>query len=649
MKHKAIASLSSEDRFEIAESFKSKGDWEQAINNYLLAIEGNPDRENYYYNLAEVLVKLDRLDEAIDCLLKTIEINSNWFKPYYELGLIFEQKQQLNRAVISYQQSIKYNANYARAYSHLGDIFNRQGDGNTAAEYYQQAIQIQPVEKSLWLYLKWGDILLKQGKIEQAIECYHQSNDLDSSFIAPKIRLGNGYLKQGDYQRAIAIFKTAIELDHCNHQAFLGLAQALWNKGERQTAIATYHQALKIKPNDAQTYQELQLSLVKESLVEVVELEIYFRALDSAVTDPKVYYNLGKKLIKKGLIELGVECYLQAITNDPYFLPAYQDLRSAKADLDDWEKAIAVYNQIIHQDPQCLVALKNLAYALSQQGKIQQAIALQQQAIYQQTKQHNSRLVHKYWSAEAIPQPDFIIIGAEKCGTDSLYHYITQHQQVIPSLESGVHFFTYNFHKGLDWYLAHFPRFDDRSKYITGEVSNSYLSCEQHTPQKLLELFPKSKLLVLLRNPVERSISHYQQLVSLGRESRSFAEVVELEIAALQHIEDIWSLKQQYWQIGNGTIWHSLYVYFLQNWLTFFERQQLLIILSSDLLNNPSETMNQVFEFLEVSSHQLHEYPVVDRDCIDEDITISVPRELQEFFAPHNRQLEALLERKFDW
>lgn len=641
--------LSSEDRFQLAESLKLQGNLEQAINNYLLAIEKNPNRENYYYNLAEVLAKVERLDEAIDCLLKTIEINSNWFKPYYELGLIFEQQEELDRAVSSYEKSIRCNSNYACSYSHLGDIFSHKGDLDTAAKYYQQAIDVQSSDKSFWLYLKWGDTLLKKGEVAEAIRRYDRGNQINPSSVAAKIRLGDAYCKQKNWQQAIAIYQEALELDSCSHKANFGLAQALWKQGERQAAISAYYQALKINPNDAKTYQELQLCLVKESLVEVVELEIYFRALDSATADPEVYYDLGNKLTKKGLIESAVECYLKAIEIDPNFLQAYQSLKHVTLYQDNLAPVIQVYIDLISKDPFCLAAFKNLAHALSQQGKLDQAIALQQQAIYQQTKLNNADFINKYGSEKAIAQPDFIIIGAEKCGTSSLYNYISQHQQVLASLESKIHFFTYNFDKGLDWYRSHFPRIDRSCEYITGEVSNSYLSYYQNTSDKLFKLFPEVKLLTLLRNPVARSISHYQQLVRLGQENRSFAEVVSIEIAIFDGVENIWSIKQKYWKIGNGTIWHSLYVYFLQKWLNKFERTQILIIKSEDLLYNPAGIMNRVFEFLELPAHQLTECPALDSDDFYEGITDSMRSQLQEFFAPHNRKLEELLDCKFGW
>ena len=323
--------------------------------------------------------------------------------------------------------------------------------------------------------------------------------------------------------------------------------------------------------------------MIKESLVEVVELELYFQALDNAINDPKVYYDLGNKLTKKGLIKLGVECYLKTIEIDHNFLQAYQDLKDATFYLNDLEQVIQVYSDIIDNDPQCLAAVKNLAHALSQQGKLEQAIALQQQTIYQQTKLDNSSFMSKYWSEEAIAKPDFIIIGAESCGVSSFYNYLTQHQQILASLEPEINFFTHNFDKGLDWYRSHFPRIDSSSPYITGEASTSYLSCHQNIPYKLFELFPKIKLLALLKNPIDRSFAHYQQLVRLGRENRSFAEVVGIETSVFQDVDDIWSVKQKYWNIGNGTIWHSLYCYFLPKWLNKFAPTQFLILQSGKL------------------------------------------------------------------
>ncbi len=71
---------------------------------------------------------------------------------------------------------------------------------------------------------------------------------------------------------------------------------------------------------------------------------------------------------------------------------------------------------------------------------------------------------------DCLTEPNFLIIGAEKCGTSSLYQYIIEHPHVLGAIEKEIHFFTYNFDKGLDWYRSHFYPLAQNSNYITGEA-----------------------------------------------------------------------------------------------------------------------------------------------------------------------------------
>ena len=81
------------------------------------------------------------------------------------------------------------------------------------------------------------------------------------------------------------------------------------------------------------------------------------------------------------------------------------------------------------------------------------------------------------------------------------------------------------------------------------------------------------------------------------------------EMEVLEGVEDIWSVRQQYWSVGKGCIWHGLYRYFLEGWMSVFPKEQFLILLSENLFEYSEETMKQVFEFFEVSDDQLPSYP----------------------------------------
>jgi hypothetical protein len=196
-------------------------------------------------------------------------------------------------------------------------------------------------------------------------------------------------------------------------------------------------------------------------------------------------------------------------------------------------------------------------------------------------------------------QPDFLIVGAQRAGTTSLFNYLSQHPNIRSPLLKEIHYFDLNSQNSPDWYFAHFP--PNRGNFLTGEASPYYLF-HPEVPARVAKLLPTVKLIVLLRNPIERAYSNYQHSVSLGIEKRSFAEAIQPELNGQKYpVGSIAHREQSYLARG-------LYAEQLERWLKIFPRRQLLILKSETFFQNPPETLNAISEFLGLSSFQEAEY-----------------------------------------
>ncbi|GAB1821180.1 hypothetical protein HerbRD11066_43440 [Herbidospora sp. RD11066] len=124
--------------------------------------------------------------------------------------------------------------------------------------------------------------------------------------------------------------------------------------------------------------------------------------------------------------------------------------------------------------------------------------------------------------------PSFLIVGAQRCGTTSLYRALSQHPQVAkPVLRKGVHYFDMAYGRSLSWYRAHFPL--RRTGMLAFESSPYYLFHPLAGLRIAWDL-PDVKIVVLVRDPVERAISAHAHELARGFESEpSFARAVELE------------------------------------------------------------------------------------------------------------------------
>ncbi len=238
--------------------------------------------------------------------------------------------------------------------------------------------------------------------------------------------------------------------------------------------------------------------------------------------------------------------------------------------------------------------------------------------------------------------PDFIIIGAQRAGTTSLHRYLKDHPQVGPSWRKEVHYFDRFYERGLDWYLAHFPR---RGKFpIVGEASPFYVF-DPRVPGRIEEtLGDRVRFIVMLRNPVDRAYSMYQMKVRRDLEELSFEEALATEDERLAQSDDPVSPPWRH----HSYLRRSLYAEQLERWYQRFPRDRFHVIKSEDFYARPERILHETYEFLGVSRHtpeelrtyNLHEYSDMDP---------AQRRRLEAYFAPHNRRLYELLGRDLGW
>jgi len=245
-------------------------------------------------------------------------------------------------------------------------------------------------------------------------------------------------------------------------------------------------------------------------------------------------------------------------------------------------------------------------------------------------------------------QPDFIIIGAQKCGTTSLYQYLIQHPQIVPASQKEVHFFDLNFAKGVDWYRQQFKSVSQ--DFITGEASPYYMF-HPLVARRIYELFPQVKLIALLRNPVERAISHYYHEVRLGFEKLSLEDAIAQESARLEGEWEKFLADETYYSYNHQHYTYlsrGNYVEQLKHWMQFFPKEQFLVLPSEELYNQPNIVLNQVLNFLELPSYQLTQYDKYNSGEYPA-VTQEIRQQLQAYFQPYNQQLEEFLGVKFPW
>jgi hypothetical protein len=220
--------------------------------------------------------------------------------------------------------------------------------------------------------------------------------------------------------------------------------------------------------------------------------------------------------------------------------------------------------------------------------------------------------------------PNFIIVGAPKAGTTSLYHYLTKHPQVFMSDPKEVNYFSCEEIEAQGLYYKDFKIknredyeklfHDAQGKKAIGEASVSYLFYPK-TPQKIKDMLPDVKIIILLRDPVSRGFSHYLMDYRLGLVDLPYGEIVH---KTSRH-KNLYLYHQQYVELG-------LYYEQVKRYLELFGPEQVKIHLQEDLHEDTEGVILDLYDFLE----------------IDKSFMPNVGREHNAFLMPKNRLIHKL-------
>lgn len=277
------------------------------------------------------------------------------------------------------------------------------------------------------------------------------------------------------------------------------------------------------------------------------------------------------------------------------------------------------------------------------------------------------------WPERALPIPDiwyrdltakkrilpsFIIIGAQRCGTTSLYDYLSHHPQIIPSPVKELFYFDDYYTRPIEWYKSFFPTQKQREKLerdlvanvITGEASPSYFF-NPYSAKRIKETLPDVKLILVLRDPIERAYSHYNHIRRLNREPLSFEEAIEKEEQRIT--PDIEKLaKDEFYKADQRRDYSYLtrgyYAKQLKEWFKHFPKEQLLIVQSEEFYRETPKVYNEIVEYLGLNSYTLPTFEAKNALKYAK-MAPETKEKLKAYFAPKNEELYELLGKRFDW
>ena len=246
--------------------------------------------------------------------------------------------------------------------------------------------------------------------------------------------------------------------------------------------------------------------------------------------------------------------------------------------------------------------------------------------------------------------PDFIIIGTVRSGSTSLYYNICEHPSVVEAAYDEIGYFDSNYHLGENWYRSMFPRKKQMEELekkkgisITGEDTPFYFWNEE-AANRIKKYLPKVKLIVILRNPVDRAFSEFNNIKRDKKLDVDFETYFKEEIHELENSpRDISKFSERASIISRG-----IYVTQLEMWYEIFSKEQILILDTNDLMNKPDLIEKSVCKFLNLPEFYSKKV-FYEKKRSYEKMNSETRDKLIEFYQPYNENFYRLVNKKFDW
>jgi hypothetical protein len=258
--------------------------------------------------------------------------------------------------------------------------------------------------------------------------------------------------------------------------------------------------------------------------------------------------------------------------------------------------------------------------------------------------------------------PDFLLVGTKRGGTTSMHHLLLQHPDMMPMfparrLKSPMYFSQF-YNRGERWYRSHFStsvwrrarELARQRRTVTGEASPYYLY-NPYAAERIRRDIPGVKIVIMLRDPVRRAYSHYQERVENGVEPLTFAEALEAEPQRLAGQLEAMETNPLFYSEAHD--WYSyrnrgLYADQLRRFFDLFPRERILIVASESFYRDEQAAFDRITDFVGLRRHTLAAKPRYNYLPVPK-MDPAIEAELVEFFRAPNEEVYSLVGEDFGW
>ncbi|MBM4362224.1 MAG: sulfotransferase [Deltaproteobacteria bacterium] len=255
-------------------------------------------------------------------------------------------------------------------------------------------------------------------------------------------------------------------------------------------------------------------------------------------------------------------------------------------------------------------------------------------------------------TAALRPLPDFLIVGGQRCGTSSLFRWLEAHPRVLRPVRKEIEYFSTSYAEGEAWYRAHFSLRARLPGRVTFEATPDYL-LHPLAARRAAALVPDARIVVLLRDPVERAISQWKHMRRLGLEPLDLDDALaaesgriapDLAIAGSDPLAPLLELRR------HGYAERGRYAAQLGRWFDAFPRDRVLVLVSEEMWADPTATLRRLLGFVGLGDAVPSGLDVVGSTAqIPEPAASTARARLRDELGPENARLARLLGRELPW
>ncbi|MGL4378956.1 MAG: tetratricopeptide repeat protein [Microcoleaceae cyanobacterium] len=390
-----------------ANTFKLKGQLEQAIESYKQALSLQANDPEIYHKLAQVYVLKGSFDTAIACCQDALKINPNLAPAYLTMGNAFQFKNELNSAINTYKCALEIQPKSAEALANLASVYYQLSQIESARKHYQKALEINPNLPSVYFML--GNVWTEEGQLQDAIACYEKSLMLKPNDGRVHFKLALVLAKLERIEEAIISAQRALQLEPNDAEIAKNLKQLRVFKTEKKTRESDIiSQEYGLQPEQLhlqKVFDEGKLNIKftsdnLESLPPITPFNFVTEEQQATVESVVEEYRKNAEYsLKQGNTQDAIVACQQALKLKPDFVMAYMILGNAFYNQGKIESALRAYSQALEIQPNFAEIQANLGSMYFKLGQLDTAIQ-----YYQKALELNPKLAGAYWNLGKVYQ-----------------------------------------------------------------------------------------------------------------------------------------------------------------------------------------------------------------------------------------------------